>query len=84
MAKSKTHAKRKSKYRNTQRTPSPGEPEGKVIGSSCTWTKEELDRFNVVLTHGVDPKEMIPPKFFKFDKLEAYQKCIFVAILRLT
>lgn len=80
MAKAKTHAKGKSKYRSMQRTPSP-RSEGKVIGSSCIWTKEELDRFNVVVTHGFDAKTAIPPKFFKFDKLKEYQRRIFIAML---
>ena len=81
MAKSKTHAKEKSKYRSKQRTPSPPKPERKVVGSSSTWTKEELDRFNVIVTHDIDPKQMIPHKFFKFDELKEYKICIHCPIL---
>jgi len=70
MAKARKHARVKSKYRNASLTPPP------IIGSSCTWTKAELDRFRVHVTYGVDVKEMIPSKFFQFKHLEKYEKRI--------
>jgi hypothetical protein len=35
-----------------------------------------LDRFGVDVTHGVDPRDMIPGKFFEFNGLEQYEDCI--------
>ena len=42
-----------------------------VIGSSCTWKQEQLDRFLVVLTV-MEVKAMIPEKFFDFGQVKDY------------
>ena len=54
------------------------EPEIKIIGSSCTWGDEELDRFKVKIVQDVDVQEMIPSEFFNFEKFEGYDKCMFL------
>ena len=36
-----------------------------VVGSSCTWKRDELDHFKVTIERDVDVKLMIPPKVFR-------------------
>ena len=43
-----------------------------VVGSSSTWTQEELDLFHVRVERDVDVREMIPEKFFDFSTLKNY------------
>ena len=65
--------KQKARIDSQPRTPSkPRIPERPVIGSSCTWTKDELDRFLVEQTV-LEVKEMIPEKWFDFGQVENYQ-----------
>lgn len=68
-------AKYQSKrLKNEPRTPSkPQAPPRPLIGSSSTWTEEELDRFNVQRVGNVDPKHMIPEKSFDFSGLQRMQ-----------
>jgi hypothetical protein len=79
MVKAKQHEKKKSKYR----TPSPKtkEMEKPIIGSSCTWGKDELNQFNVKMRQNVDAKEMIPLQVFEFKHLDKYEECIFLTRL---
>jgi hypothetical protein len=71
MAAAKRQAERQ---RETPRTPKkPKVPEKPLIGSSSTWNQDELDRFKVECRTNVDPKSMIPPKFFNFETLEEYE-----------
>ena len=75
LAKSRQHAKRssqKTRFKTPQREDTEEVP---VIGSSCTWKSDELDRFNVKIESGVDVRTMIPEKFFRFDHFERYPKC---------
>ena len=48
-----------------------------TVGSSCTWRQEELDRFAVTVKSNIDPKAMIPPKFWNFNQYEHYLRGIF-------
>jgi hypothetical protein len=73
IAMSKRQAKRKTSILPA-RTPSPKRID--VIGSSCAWGETELDRFQVEVRRDIDPKEMIPDRFFSFDCLEEYRNCI--------
>jgi hypothetical protein len=73
---SEVQAKRASAI-GQRKTP---EPKPLVIGSSCTWRGPELLRFKVKVKQNVDPKEMIPQEYFKFDRLppacyEYYKNC---------
>jgi hypothetical protein len=55
----------------------PKRMERRLIGSSSTWTKEELQRFDVRRGDSVmEPKNLIPEKWFDFGKLENYQSSI--------
>src|SRR5208282_1128421 len=48
MAKSKAKGKRPPKNPETPRIPKrPNEDDKQVVGSSCTWKQDELDRFQV-------------------------------------
>jgi hypothetical protein len=50
-------------------------PERPVIGSSSTWKEEQLYRFKV--HQGVaEAKTLVPEKWFKFGKMERYQRGI--------
>ena len=63
--------------KEAERPITPKNPENdkhKIVGSSSTWRKDELQRFAVNLEHGVDPHQMIPAKFWKFDRLAMYTK----------
>lgn len=51
------------------------EKDSLIIGSSSTWTRADLDHFNVRIEKDVDVKRMIPQKFFTFDHLERYTHC---------
>ena len=75
LAKSKVHAKRPGRTR--ERTPSGRgeENEVAVIGSSCTWKRDELDHFKVIIERDVDVQRMIPEKFFDFRHLGEYGEC---------
>jgi hypothetical protein len=74
LAKSRQHAKRPGRTR--ARTPQGGRKnEVPVIGSSCTWKRDELDHFKVNIERDVDVQTMIPGKFFAFDHLEEYSEC---------
>ena len=57
---------------STPKNPKPTKP--KTVGSSCTWRNDELQRFAVQLEYGVDPRRMIPDKFWEFDALSMYTK----------
>jgi hypothetical protein len=57
---------------STPKNPKPTKP--KTVGSSCTWRNDELQRFAVQLEYGVDPRRMIPDKFWEFDTLSMYTK----------
>ena len=73
--KSKKHAKRPG--RTALRTPQRvRKKEVPSIGSSCTWKKDELDHFNVTIERDVDVRSMITGRFFSFDHLETYPRCI--------
>jgi len=75
LAKARQHAKRPGRTR--ERTPQGvREKEVPVIGSSCTWKRDELDHFKVKVERDVDVRTMIPDKFFLFDHLEEYSECI--------
>ena len=69
----KRQAKRQKTTPTRTKTPEPKNP---VIGSSCTWRGRELSEFKVVVQRDVDPKQMVPPKFFAFDHLAGYEQCI--------
>ena len=62
-----------------KRTPPPKPPKIEVIGSSCTWGDEQLTTFKVDVKskRDVNPIEIIPEKFFKFDHLNRFSKCLF-------
>jgi hypothetical protein len=63
--------------KEAERPTTPKNPENdksKTVGSSCTWRKDELERFAVSLEHGVDPHQIIPAKFWMFDRLMMYTK----------
>lgn len=62
---------RQSTFRQ-KRTPEPKPP---VVGSSCTWRDRELSQFNVTVQSDVDPRLMIPQRFFTFDHLKYYRDC---------
>ena len=65
--------KQKARIDSQPRTPSkPRIPEKPVIGSSCTWRKEQLERFLVEQTM-LEVREMIPEKWFEFGQVENYQ-----------
>ena len=83
MAKSKAQEKR-SKNPETPRTPKRKREDEKhpTVGSSCTWRRDELDRFQAKVSRGVDAKHMIPIKFFNFTGLEKYQKRILSPLFR--
>jgi hypothetical protein len=72
---SEEQAKRKTTSVDRQRTP-PQKNVPPVIGSSCTWRDTELERFKVSVVRDVDPKTMIPLRFFEYDHLEGYKDCI--------
>ena len=77
MAKAKPQLKRsKSEIPRTPKRVK--QDEMKVVESSCTGRQDELDRFHMDVVHGIDPKDMIPRKFFDFKDLERYEKCNFL------
>jgi hypothetical protein len=60
------------------RTLSPGPKGPPVVGSSCTWTRKELDLFRVQIEREVPIiGEMIPERYFEFEGLEGYELCAF-------
>ena len=65
--------KQKTRINSQSRTPSKSRvPERPVIGSSSTWSKEQLVRF--LVEQGVlDVKAMIPEKWFEFGQLDNYR-----------
>lgn len=74
MAKAKEHSKKPGRTR--ERTPQRGKTkEVPVIGSSCTWKRDELDHFKVTIERDIDVRTMIPDKFFEFDHFEGYSEC---------
>jgi hypothetical protein len=78
LAKSKVHAKRPGRTR--ERTPSGrgNRNEVAVVGSSCTWKRDELDHFKATIERNVDVRKMIPEKFLdRVEKFERYGKCIY-------
>ena len=72
IAMSEVHAKRETPRRTRQ----PKEVV-QVIGSSCTWRDPEIEQFKVDVQRDVDPKQMIPERFFNFEQLEGYLECTF-------
>lgn len=69
-------AKKQTKRQNAApRTPKKPKPPARptLIGSGSTWTHEELDRLKV-RAEEVDPKRMIPEKWFDFNSLEPYER----------
>jgi hypothetical protein len=54
-------------------TPKKKKPENLEIGSSSTWNHDQLDLFKVHPANEVEPKDIIPEKWFDFGNLENYQ-----------
>ena len=69
-----TRGKKQTHSQKTEpRTPKkPKTPVKPLIGSSSTWTEDELDRFNFRRVWNIDPKQMIPGKWFDFSGLEEF------------
>jgi len=66
--------KQKARIDSQPRTPSkPRILETPMIGSSCTWRHEQLERF-LVEQSVLDVKTMIPEKWFEFGQIEDHQK----------
>ena len=53
-------------------------PERFVIGSSSSWTDEQLERFDVRIEPAVRVNQMIPEKWFDFRGLEHYQSGLLI------
>ena len=84
MAASTIHATRPNNARFRTPTCSRGENDIPSVGSSCTWKQDQLDLLHVKVEREVSVKEMIPPEFFVFERLEWYEKCnypLFVCLL---
>ena len=79
MARGKTQSKRK-KLRNMAKTPELSQ-KALTMSSSCTWGDVEFDHLKVDIQRDVNVREMIPEKFFSFEKLESYAECMRVLIL---
>ena len=77
MAKEKQHAKeQETEDRTRDRTPQQVEKKVvQVVGSSCTWKRDELDHFKVTIAKDVDVRRMIPEKVFVFEPLAEYPQC---------
>jgi hypothetical protein len=77
MAKAKQRAEeQEAEDRTRDKTPQKVEKEEVlVIGSSCTWKREDLDHFGVVIEKDIDVRRMIPARFFSFEHLEEYTQC---------
>jgi hypothetical protein len=58
---------------NGTTTPKKRKPEKPEIGSSSSWNHDQLDLFKASPAAEVDPKEIIPEKWFDFSDLENYQ-----------
>jgi hypothetical protein len=54
-------------------TPKKRKPERTEIGSSSMWNHDQLDMFKVHPAQEVEPKDIIPEKWFEFDNLEKYR-----------
>ena len=54
-------------------TPKKRKPEKPEIGSSWTWNHDQLDLFKIHPAREVEPKDIIPEKWFDFGNLENYQ-----------
>ena len=76
MAASLEHDKRPGP--TSTRTPSLSPVRGPpTVGSSCTWTRKELDLFGVRIERDVPVEEMVPERYFEFGGLEGYELCTF-------
>ena len=54
-------------------------PLSKIVGSSCTWRKDQLQELNVSYEHReVEAKSLFdePERWFRFDDLKHYEKGI--------
>jgi hypothetical protein len=54
-------------------------PLSKIVGSSCTWRKDQLQELNVSYEHPeVEAKSLFdePERWFRFDDLKHYEKGI--------
>jgi hypothetical protein len=69
--------KQKKAARTRDKTPRAEKKEILVIGSSSTWKLDELKHFNVKIEKDVDVTKMIPQRYFAFDHLERYARCLF-------
>jgi hypothetical protein len=55
-------------------TPKKRRPERPLIGSGSTWKEEQLEVFKVhVVNEAMDPRRLIPGKWFDYGNLERYQ-----------
>jgi hypothetical protein len=54
-------------------TPKKRRPDRPEIGSSSTWSHDQLELFKVHPAKEVEPKLIIPEKWFDFRNLENYQ-----------
>jgi hypothetical protein len=74
MARAKEHLNKHSRTR--ERTPQRRKMKDvPVIGSSCTWKRDELDHFKVTIERDIDVRTMIPDEVFEFDHFEGYSVC---------
>lgn len=56
-------------------------PENPEIGSSSTWTQDQLDLFEVRPARELEAKVIIPEKWFEFGNLENYQSGTKLALI---
>jgi hypothetical protein len=78
LVKAKQDAKKQKKAARTRdKTPQVEKKEILVIGSASTWKLDELQHFNVKIEKDVDVTKMIPQRYFAFDHLERYTRCLF-------
>ena len=73
--------KQKKRLKTTPRTPKkPKAPERHLIGSSSTWNEDQLELLIVRQGGQVDPKALVPEKWFEFADLERYQSGIYILL----
>ena len=75
MSASEAQAQRQAAMPRTPSKPTK-EPRRPMIGSSSTWGKAELDRFQVDVRNANARNEMIPERWFDFSSLDEYTERI--------
>ena len=65
---------KKPRIRSRPSTPVDKTLKGQQYKSASGWRLEDLRNCSVEIVHGVDPRQMIPEKFFDFKHLGQYDE----------